>query len=277
MFSWRDILALEHLAIVEYAIKPVLIILAMMILFRLMNALVDRLKWPGNGKEAGSMQGKRRETIKSLLKNLFKYVLLFITVVMILECFRIPVMAILSTAGIVGVALAFGAQSLCRDIITGFFILLEDQYYVGEYIEAQGVAGFVEQFNLRCTYLRDFDGRLHIMPNGNMGLVTNHNRGNQRVMVEISIPYERDIGKALLILQKSCDAINDEFRDDIREAINAVGVVDLTASGISLRMLGKSETMTQWKIERALRQKALEDLIAAGYEIPYPQTKVSMV
>ncbi|MCL2165781.1 MAG: mechanosensitive ion channel family protein [Clostridiales bacterium] len=277
MFSWNEILSLEQLAIVSYVLKPVLIILAMMILRRLLNVLINRLKWPGNGKESGSLQEKRRDTIKGLLKNLFKYVLVFITAVMVLECFRIPVMAILSTAGIVGVALAFGAQSLCKDIITGFFILLEDQYYVGEYIEAQGVAGFVEQFNLRCTYLRDFDGRLHIMPNGNMGLVTNHNRGNRRVMVEIGIPYEGDIGKALLILQKSCDAINEEFRDDIREAINAIGVVDLTASGISLRMLGQSETMTQWKIERALRQKALEDLMAAGYEIPYPQTKVSMI
>ena len=260
----------------DYAIRPILILVAAFVLYRLLLVLIDRLNPARLGKAADAAHGKRWDTIRGLLKNLGKYVVCFIAVVMVLDCFHVPVMAILSTVGIVGVALAFGAQSLCKDIITGFFILLENQYFVGEYIEAQGVAGFVEQFTLRCTYLRDFDGRLHIMPNGNMGLVTNHNRGNRRVMVEIGITYEKDIGEALVILQKACDEINEVFREDIREKVSALGVVDLADSGIIIRLLGQSEAMMQWKIERELRKKALEALLAAGYEIPYPHTRVTV-
>jgi small conductance mechanosensitive channel len=183
-------------------------------------------------------------------------------------------MAVLSTVGVVGVALAFGAQSLCKDIIPGFFILLEDQYFVGEYIEAQGVAGYVEQFTLRCTYLRDFDGRLHIVPNGSINLVTNHHRGNRRVMVEIGITYDKDIGEALKLLQKVCDEINELKKDVIRERVTALGVVDMTASGVVIRMLGKAETMMQWDVERELRRRALEALTRAGYDIPYPHSHV---
>jgi len=273
---WNEITSGQYAYIYDYLARPLLIIVAALVFYRLLVVLIDRLNHTGFSKTTDSAHGKRWDTIRGLLKNLGKYLVCFIAVVMVLDCFHVPVMAILSTVGIVGVALAFGAQSLCKDVITGFFILLENQYFVGEYIEAQGVAGFVEQFTLRCTYLRDFDGRLHIMPNGNMGLVTNHNRGNRRVMVEIAITYEKDIGEALVILQKACDEVNELFRDDIREKVSALGVVDLADSGVIIRMLGQSEAMMQWKIERELRKMALEALRAAGYEIPYPHTRVTV-
>jgi small conductance mechanosensitive channel len=261
----------EILAVI---LVPVLIIIAGLILIRAGNALIDRLTKSRLHKAAKPFDHKRIETLDGLLKNIVRYGIYFIMVVTILDRFRVPVMAILSTAGVLGVALAFGAQSLCRDIITGFFILLEDQYLVGEYIEAQGVAGNVEQFTLRCTYLRDADGRLHILPNGSMTLVTNHHRGNSRVMVELAVSYEENIGRAVEALQAACDAVNEEFKDTIRDKIKVLGIVDLTASGMVVRMTGQSEAMQQWGIERALRQKAKEALEAAGIAIAYPHTQV---
>ena len=274
MNKWREFLFGDGRLLYAYVVKPLFILIIAFVLLKICGALVDRLTNASFSRTEDPFRGKRRDTIRGLLKNLIRYAILFIAAVTVLDCYNVPVMAILSTVGVVGVALAFGAQSLCRDIITGFFILLEDQYFVGEYIEAQGVAGFVEQFTIRCTYLRDFDGRLHIIPNGNMQLVTNHHRGNRRVMVEIGITYERDIGEALKLLQGVCDEINDVYKEVIRERIAALGAVDMTVSGVIIRMIGKSETMMQWDIERALRRRALEALIAAGYEIPYPHAHV---
>ena len=276
MDYWKEILYGDGSYIYHYIIKPVIILIAAMILLRLIRLLIGRLTKASLGKMEGRdpLYGKRRETLMSLLNNLVKYIVYFVAAVTILDCYNVPVMAILSTVGVLGVALAFGAQSLCKDIITGFFILLEDQYFVGEYIEAQGVAGTVEQFTLRCTSLRDFDGRLHIIPNGSMQMVTNHHRGSRRVMVEIGVAYDKDIGEALKLLQKVCDEINDVYKEVVREKVTAIGVVDMTVSGAIIRMVGKSETMKQWEIERDIRRKALETLMNAGYDIPYPHSQV---
>lgn len=264
----------ENQQIIETILVPVLIIIGGMILIRVANALIDGLAKARLNRVSRPFDHNRIKTLEGLLKNIVKYGLYFVMAVTVLDRLHVPVMAILSTAGVLGVAVAFGAQSLCRDIITGFFILLEDQYLVGEYIEAQGVAGYVEQFNLRCTYLRDFDGRLHILPNGGMTLVTNHHRGKSRVLVELAVSYEEDINRVVEVLQKACDAVNEEFTEIIREKITALGIIDLTAAGMVVRMTGKSQPMEQWGIERALRKKAKESLAAAGIAIAYPHTQV---
>lgn len=274
MKDWMESLLGNGELFYNYLMKPVLILVVAAVALRLIAMLIDRLTSASFKRTEDPMRGKRMDTIRSLLKNMAKYIIWFVAIVSVLDCYNVPVMAVLSTVGVVGVALAFGAQSLCKDIITGFFILLEDQYFVGEYIEAQGVAGYVEQFTLRCTYLRDFDGRLHIVPNGSINLVTNHHRGNRRVMVEIGITYDKDIGEALKLLQKVCDEINELKKDVIRERVTALGVVDMTASGVVIRMLGKAETMMQWDVERELRRRALEALTRAGYDIPYPHSHV---
>ena len=274
MAQWKEALAGDSRLFYDYVLKPLLVLMITMILLKAFRALIRRMTNNSANGSRSALQIKRRETIRGLLSNLVKYIILFVSAVTILDCYNVPVMAILSTVGVVGVALAFGAQSLCRDIITGFLILLEDQYFLGEYIEAQGVAGYVEQFTLRCTYLRDFDGRLHIIPNGNMQLVTNHHRGNRRVMVEIGITYDKDIGEALKLLQGVCDEVNEAFKDVVREKIVAQGVVDMTVAGVIIRMQGKSESMMQWEVERALRRRSLEALREVGYEIPYPHSSV---
>ncbi|MEL7624552.1 MAG: mechanosensitive ion channel family protein [Clostridiales bacterium] len=274
MREWIATYVVENQKILEIIFVPVLIIAGGLILIRVANALIDSLTKARLNRVSRPFDHNRIKTLESLLKNLVRYGLYFVMTVTVLDRLRVPVMAILSTAGVLGVAVAFGAQSLCRDIITGFFILFEDQYLVGEYIEAQGVAGYVEQFNLRCTYLRDFDGRLHILPNGGMTLVTNHHRGSCRVMVELTVSYEEDIGKVVAVLQEACDAVNEEFKEIIRDKITALGIVDLTAAGMVVRMMGKSQPMEQWGLERALRKKGKEALSAQGIAIAYPHTQV---
>ncbi len=121
--------------------------------------------------------------------------------------FNISTTSLLATAGIGGLAIGFGAQSLVKDIITGFFILLEDQYSVGDYIQTGSYDGVVEELGLRVTKLRAFSGELHIIPNSNIQIVTNKTRGAMRALVKVSIAYEEDIDKAIKVLQQTCDEI----------------------------------------------------------------------
>ena len=257
-----------------YALTIIIVLVAGRLIMRVGCSLVEKMMTMRLSKEHTPEEAKRSTTLTGLLQNIIRYGTLFIMAVTILDRFGVPVMAILSTAGVLGVGIAFGAQSLFKDVITGFFILLENQYYVGEYIEAQGVAGYVENLTLRCTYLRDFDGRLHILPNGNMGLVTNHHRGGSRVLVEVGVSYESDIGQAIRVLESVCARIKEEFAGVLREDPQVLGVVNLADSAVVIRIVAQAEALEQWAVERAIRREAKEALQEAGIEIPYPRTQV---
>ena len=153
----------------------VLIFLSVSIISRFINRIIDRtLKIDHKNL---IINRKRANTIVSSLKKVIKYVLIFIGIIMTLELFDINTASILATAGIGGLAIGFGAQSLVKDIITGFFILLEDQYSVGDYIETGDKDGIVEELGLRVTKIRAFSGELHIIPNSSINIVTNKTRG----------------------------------------------------------------------------------------------------
>src|SRR5699024_6993326 len=133
---------------------------------------------------------KKINTLSTVLKNIIKYIFYFIGLVMVLDMFNISTSSILATAGIGGLAIGFGAQSLVKDIITGFFILFEDQFSVGDYVKIGEYEGIVEELGVRVTKIRDFSGELHIIPNSNIGAVTNRTRGAMRALVKVSVAYE---------------------------------------------------------------------------------------
>ena len=274
MEKWLDKLWANGEVLLGYALTAAVILVVGRIVIRAGCSLAEKMMTMRLSREHTPEEAKRYATLTGLLQNIIRYSVLFIMAVTILDRFGVPVMAILSTAGVLGVGIAFGAQSLFKDVITGFFILLENQYYVGEYIEAQGVAGYVEKLTLRCTYLRDFDGRLHILPNGNMSLVTNHHRGGSRVLVDISISYESDIGRATEVLEQVCRKVALEFKDVLLEAPQVLGVVNLAESAVVIRLLAQSRALEQWAVERALRKEAKEAMQQAGIAIPYPHTYV---
>src|SRR5699024_10735788 len=132
---------------------------------------------------------------KNLLSNVLSYLIVFIVIMMILDTFDVPIRTMLAGAGVVGLAIGFGAQSLVRDIIAGFFIIFEDQFSVGDYIETGEIEGDVEVIGLRTTKLRSFYGQTYVIPNGKIEIVTNYSVSNGFAMVEINIPYESDIVK----------------------------------------------------------------------------------
>ncbi|TYR95189.1 mechanosensitive ion channel family protein [Rossellomorea vietnamensis] len=219
--------------------------------------------------ERNSVSTARAQTLESLAKNIFSYVLIFIFFVTILQIFGIQVTAILAGAGIIGLAVGFGAQGLVSDVVTGFFILLEKQIDVGDFVTAGSFSGIVEAVGLRTTQIRSFDGTLNFLPNREITSLSNHSRGNMRALVDIGISYDDDIDKAITVLQQVCDKVAAED-ENIVEGPNVIGVQGLGASDVVIRVIGKTKNMEQWGVERKLRKALKEALDQNGIEIPYP-------
>ncbi|MBB6455407.1 small conductance mechanosensitive channel [Salirhabdus euzebyi] len=211
----------------------------------------------------------RTKTLEKLMLNFYSYALIFIFIVTLLSILNIPIAPLLAGAGIIGLAIGFGAQGLVSDIVTGFFILLERQVDVDDYITAGGLSGVVEEVGLRTTKMRGFDGTLHFIPNRNISNVSNHSRGNMRALVDIGIAYDENIEEAMSVLQKVCEDFAS--RDDrVKDGPNVIGVQSLNASDVVLRVIAQTENMQQWAVERDLRKQLKEALDSAGIEIPFP-------
>lgn len=247
--------------------KIIIIFLFLRIVGKLINQIIDKSLNRKN-KNMLSIDDKRAKTLMGILKKIVNYTLSFIWIIITLDLFGVNTTSIIATAGIGGLAIGFGAQSLVKDIITGFFILLEDQYSVGDYIQTNGYDGIVEDLGLRVTKLRAFSGELHIIPNGNIEIVTNNTRGAMRALVQISIAYEEDIDRAMVVLQKACDRIKNS-NESILEGPTVVGVANLSEYGVDINVVARTKPMDQWSVERELRKSLKEALNKENIQIPY--------
>ncbi|GGE32560.1 putative MscS family protein YkuT [Pullulanibacillus camelliae] len=220
-------------------------------------------------QEKNENEAARIYTMEKLANNILSYVLLFIMVVMIFTILGLPISSLIASAGIVGLAIGFGAQGLVSDIVTGFFILLEKQMDVGEVVDIGSYSGVVEEIGLRTTQLRGFDGVLHFIPNRNISDVSNHSRGNMRALVDIGISYNEDIDEALSVIQGVCDQFATK-NDNIVEGPDVIGVQALNSSDIVLRVIAQTKNGEQFGVERELKKAIKEALDANNIEIPFP-------
>ncbi|MBW4828370.1 MAG: mechanosensitive ion channel family protein [Clostridiaceae bacterium] len=259
----------EDLTILGKLVKIVIIFLLVRIAIRVLNALINKAM-ERRSKLRFGMDDRKANTLAAILKNLGKYVFYFIGLVPALELFGIKTTSILATAGIGGLAIGFGAQSLVKDVITGFFILFEDQFSVGDYIKVDGYEGIVEEMGLRVTKIRGFSGELYIIPNSNIQIVTNSTKGAMRALVEVSISYEEDIDKAIKVLEDISKKL--KYREDsIVEGPTVLGISKLGEYEIGLTIVAKTKPMEQWRIERLLRKEIKEAFDSKNIEIPYPK------
>ncbi|MCR2044382.1 mechanosensitive ion channel family protein [Anaerosalibacter massiliensis] len=262
----------EDLTILGKLIKIALIFLLVKIGIKIFNTIIDKSMERKSRLKFG-VDEKKANTLAAILKNLSKYVFYFIGLVPALELFGIKTTSILATAGIGGLAIGFGAQSLVKDVITGFFILFEDQFSVGDYVKVEGYEGIVEEMGLRVTKIRGFSGELYIIPNSNIQIVTNGTKGAMRSLVEVSISYEEDIDKAMKVLEKICKELKDT-ENSIVEGPTVLGVSKLGEYDIVLTIVAKTDAMEQWRIERILRKRIKEEFDNENIEIPYPKRVV---
>lgn len=203
-------------------------------------------------KRKGITSG-RSQTLEKLTVNTLSYVLIFILVTFVAELFGFSPSALIAGAGVVGLAIGFGAQGLVSDVVTGFFLLLEKQVDVGDYVTIAALDGIVEEVGLRTTQIRGFDGTLYFIPNRNITNVHNHSRGNMRALVDVSVPFENNMDETIKLIQNACADLG-EVQSLIKEGPDVVGVQDLSSSLVTIRVIAKTENMQQWAVEREIRK-----------------------
>ena len=250
-------------------IEIILILFVMRVSIRCTNVFVNSF-FENKYKIKVAGEEKRLKTIKGIINSILKYTIYFIGFTPILEVFGISISSLIAAAGVGGLAIGFGAQSLVKDVITGFFILFENQFQIGDHIVVGDKSGIVEDMTLRITTLRDFNGDLHIVPNGTIQRVTNKCRGVMRAWVDMSVAYEENIDHVINVLNELCLEIGKE-NSDIMEGPNVLGVTNFGESDVVISITAKTIPMQQWAVERELRKKIKETFDQKGIEIPYPK------
>jgi len=263
------------LTIPVYALLATLFRIACIVIFmyaviKISNKIIDKVVERQN-KMKFSLDERKSKTLGAIIKSMVRYAVYFFGITAILTILFGNVT--LTFAGIGGVAIGFGAQSLVKDIINGFFILFEDQYAVGDYINIEDKGGIVESIELRVTKLRDFNGDLHIIPNGLIAKVTNHSRGDMRILVEAEVSHEENIDRVIDIITVVCDKFSKK-EENIVEGPKVVGVTAFKENSITVRVVGKAKSMTQWDCENNLRKEIKKALQQENVQIPYAKRKI---
>ncbi|KYZ75746.1 mechanosensitive ion channel protein MscS [Anaerosporomusa subterranea] len=254
------------LVIGNRVLRLCLIVIGSGLAMRFFKLIVDRFFMPKADGKHFYLEEKRARTLSSLLKSIVQYMVYFVTLVMILQEFQIDTTSIIAGAGVIGLAIGFGAQTLVKDVITGFFIILEDQYSVGDYVENGDMAGTVEDVGFRITKLRGTNGVLHIIPNGAITKVTNYTRGHMQAVVNVPVAYDADINQVQLLLAEACESVKE--LPQIIEAPKLLGIVDFRPGELVMRIVVKTLPMEQGGVEAAIRQKIKTLFDAAAIPLP---------
>lgn len=230
-----------------------------------------------NADEETEQEEKQREnTLIAVLDSIGRVVIILIVVFSILSVLNIPIGPVLASFGIAGVAVGFGAQYLIRDLIAGIFIILENQYRVNDVVEISGVSGLVQQINLRKTVLRDLDGVVHHIPNGEIKIASNFTRNFSRVNLNISVSYGTSLDHAISVINRVGEELAKDpaWQDMIITPPKVLRVSELGASGIDIKILGDVLPSQQWAVKGELRLRLKNTFDKEGIEIPWPHTKV---
>ena len=218
----------------------------------------------------------RSESISAVVSSVTALIIWVIALLMVIAQFGVSLAPLLAGAGIAGVALGFGAQTLVRDFIAGLFILIEDQYGVGDYIDVGEANGQVQRMTLRITSLRDQNGNLWHIPNGEIKAVANKSQVWARALLDLEVAYESDLREAQQIIADVADAVWEDgaFDGAILEPPEVWGIQNLGADGVAIRLVVKTVPASQWAVERELRLRIKEAFDGAGVEMPFPQRTV---
>ena len=254
----------------------VVIVALALIGWRLIGALSARIV-PG---DEFNRRAVRLSTLRGVVESTLRVIVVLIAAISVLQAIGINATTLLAGVSVFGLAVGFGAQSLIKDVFNGFFILLEDQYGVGDVITINSgpLSGGVEKLNLRVTALRALDGTVHIVPNGQIQTVSVSSKDWSRVVATVDVTYTANINEALRVLdQVSHDLYKDpEWSGNFLDEPELQGVTNLAADGIELRALFKVQPKTQYALHREFNRRIKIAMDQAGIEIPYPQRTISM-
>jgi small conductance mechanosensitive channel len=263
----------------EHGISNIIILVVGVVLWVVIKQgvppMVNRIMTRPRKGESREGLKRRADTLRGVFLGLGKILIVLMVVLVILSEY-VSIGPLLAGLGVVGIAVGFGAQYLIRDLIAGIFILMENQYRVGDVARVADVAGLVEEINLRKTVLRDLDGIVHHVPNGEIRVASNYSRHFARVNLNISVAYGTDLDFAISVINRVCKEMAEEaeWSKAIRTVPQVLRVDNLGDSGIDIKILGDVKPLEQWNVTGQLRLRLKKAFDAEGIEIPWPHTKV---
>ena len=227
-------------------------------------------------KESKEGMEKRTNTLLYVFKGVGRVFIVIVGIMMVLDVVGVPITPVLAGFGIAGIAIGFGAQYLIRDMIAGIFIIMENQYRVGDVARVADITGLVEEVHLRKTVLRDLDGIVHHVPNGEIRVASNFTRHFARVNLDVSVAYDTDLDHAISVINRVGQEIaeDENWRQVVKTPPQVLRVNKLGDSGIDIKIVGDVKPMQQWAVMGELRLRLKKVFDAEGIEIPWPHTKV---
>ncbi|HSM37585.1 MAG TPA: mechanosensitive ion channel domain-containing protein [Longimicrobiales bacterium] len=269
LFDWQEVVA--------DAVRVVLIALLSLVGYRIVRLMTRRLE--REVEDEDPLDKRRREqrlrTVASLLNSVAAVVIAGIALLMILATF-VEIGPLLATAGVAGLAFSFGAQSLVKDVITGVFLMLEEQFAIGDVVRIKEVTGLVERITLRTTVLRDVEGTVHVIPNGEITLLSNLTKGWSKAVLDIGVAYKEDVDRVLDVIREECGKLweDEEWSEIVLEEPEVPGVQSLGDSAVVLRVIFKTLPLKQWDVAREYRRRIKRRFDDEGIEIPFPHRTI---
>lgn len=265
--------------LLNHGIRIVFIAVFAYILIRILNKFIERavrLAVVADSQISPDSEKKREETLIHIFKFTIKVVIWIIAGLMILEEFGVQIAPILAAAGIVGIAFGFGGQYLIKDIISGLFIILENQYRIGDIVAFDKVSGLVENITLRKTTLRDMDGTVHHIPHGEVKTVSNYSKDFSRINLNVGIAYNSDLEKVIRLVNKVGQELfnDDNFKEMLVTPPQFLRVDNLEDSSVVIKIVADTKPLKQWELTGELRKRLLIAFNKEGIEIPFPQRVV---
>lgn len=246
---------------------------------RLVVALVGRAEREvfAGSTPADLERHKRAQTIGGILRGFVTTVIWLTGLLMILQTLDINIMPVLTGAGILGLAVGFGAQTLVKDVISGFFMLVEDQVRVGDVAVLNGTGGTVEEINLRTTVLRDAEGVVYVIPNGEIKTLANRTKDFSFAVLDVAIDYEADVDEAMAAIERAAEGVRQDPRlaSSILEPLDMLGVDSVQGSTVVLKVRLKTAPSQQWAVARAFRRRIRDEFHASGIRIPFERFAVA--
>jgi len=268
--NWETVRGL----LMTHGVRILIILIAAFVAYRVMKLVVRKFRESVEDDDptTRSELEKRAETLSRIIQQVSVVAIFLVSGMLLMKELGFDIGPLIAGAGIVGLAVGFGAQNLVRDIITGFFLLLENQIRVGDVVEISGKSGLVEQLNLRTTVLRGIDGNVHVVPNGEITTVTNMTREWSRALLDIGVAYKESVDRVIQTLKE----IGSEFGKDPKwkpfliDSLEIPGVNEFGDSAVVVRIMQKTIPLKQWEVARELRRRIKNRFDELGIEIPFP-------
>ncbi len=258
-------------------IRIIGIVAGAFVIVKIVNLAAAQMERLVESKDLTLSEGqKRAKTLGKIINSAATVMVVGVSIMMILSEFGMNIAPIITGAGIAGLAIGFGAQNLVRDVISGFFLILEDQIRVGDVARINGVGGTVENIRLRTTILRDAEGTVHIFPNGEIKQVANLTKEFSYYMIDLGVAYKEDVDQVMRVLEQ----IGAELQKDpaysalILEPLEVMGVDDFAGSSVTIKLRIKTLPLKQWEVGRELRRRIKNTFDRQNIEIPFPQVTV---